>query len=97
MQRRVVAASTSPGESARYWLLIHAAEKHCIEWDDGERLLVLSSAVCDGRQEPQSFSFVPRGSADAKPVTVFVSPNDPIELLTEYEPNAVLPPSHWFG
>lgn len=82
----------------RYWLLVHALQKYRLDWDDGERLLALSSAVRTGRLDPQPFTFHPRrGSADSAPVTLLVTPDDPFELLTEYDAAAPEEASHWFG
>jgi hypothetical protein len=43
---------------------------------------------------PQDFTFVPRGGG--APVTVFVSAEVPLELMSDTEPRDEVP-SHWFG
>jgi hypothetical protein len=82
----------------RSWLLVHGPDQYCLEWDDGERLLALSSAIRASRLEPQDFTFVPRDSAKTPDrVTLFVTGDDPFELLTQYDSVAHEQASHWFG
>jgi hypothetical protein len=85
-------------DRSRYWLLVHAGETHSVSWDDGERLLSLAAAVRRGKSKPQPFSFVPRGSSSSgEAITVFVRPDEPIELLMEYDDAVAPKQSHWFG
>ena len=82
----------------RYWSLVHSGAVHAVSWDDGERLLALSTAVRLGKEPAQEFRFCPRGFGDRESrVTLFVGPDSLFELLTEYD---IAPParqSHWFG
>ena len=85
-------------DASRYWLLVHASKIHPMNWADGERLLSLSTAVLAGESQPQAFAFQPRGtSSSAERVTLFLRPDEPIELITEHEPARGTTQSHWFG
>ena len=85
-------------DTSRYWLLVHATKIHQMNWDDGERLLGLSTAVLAGVSRPQAFAFQPRGtSSSGAIVTLFLRPDEPIELITEYEHAHGTTQSHWFG
>ena len=69
-----------------------------MNWNDGERLLSLSSAVRAGLSTPQAFTFQPRGTHSlGESITLFLRPDDPIELITEYEHATKCAQSHWFG
>jgi hypothetical protein len=69
-------------ESTRSWSLIHAGEIHPMSWTDGERLLALSTEVREGAAEPQDFSFQPHGETSAAAIILFVTADEPFELLT---------------
>jgi hypothetical protein len=82
----------------RYWSLIHEGRVYSVNWDDGERLLALSSAVRCGEAIPQEFVFHARGSSpDSAAISVFVGSNETLELLTELEAGRPVRQSHWFG
>jgi hypothetical protein len=98
MTSRTATKAPSGRSTARYWVLVHAGKIHRLNWNDGERLLTLSTAVLAGLSEPQGFTFLPRGSASlGEGVTIFLRPDEPIELITEYEPAGIATQSHWFG
>jgi hypothetical protein len=79
---------------ARHWLLVHAGRSYSLSWDDGERLLALSSDVCAGKAEAQYFSFTPlRPALGQESVAVLVDPTQSFNLLTENDSAE----SHWFG
>ena len=85
-------------DTSRYWLLVHAGKIHHVTWNDGERLLSLSTAVRAGLSEPQAFTFQPRGTRSvSESITLFLRPDEPIDLITEYEHAGKSTQSHWFG
>jgi hypothetical protein len=84
------------GEFARSWTLVHDDLLYPMSWDDVERLLSLSSQVRMSAAEPQPFTFRPRGESSTSPVTIFVAPDDPLELITAEDRNPARH-SHWFG
>ena len=98
MTSRTSAGFTTIDDPNRYWLLVNAGIIHHIGWDDGERLLRLCASVRSGLSLPQSFTFLPRGKSLARDrVTVQVRPDEPIELITEYEHAGQPRQSNWFG
>jgi hypothetical protein len=85
-------------DTARYWVLVHGGKIHPVDWDDGERLLSLSAAVRSGSALPQPFTFCPRGTSAANDgVTVYVRPDEPLQLITAYEQVRKPKQSTWFG
>ena len=83
---------------SRYWLVVHDGKIHPIDWADGERLLTLSSEIRMGRSASQAFSFQPRGSvASSELVTLQLTPDTPIQLLTQSARTRQRNLSHWFG
>ena len=98
MTSRTATKAPSGHPTARYWVLVHAGKIHRLNWNDGERLLSLSTAVLAGLSKPQAFTFLPRGTRSiTESVTVFLRPDEPIELITEYEHTGKVTQSHWFG
>ena len=85
-------------DRARYWLLVHNGQVDSIEWDDGERLLALTTEVRLGSSKSQEFTFCPRGAeVEGHAVTVFVDRETPIELVSQYDNSELPSQSHWFG
>jgi hypothetical protein len=85
MTSKVSPVITAGDDSSRYWLLVHDGQVNSIDWADGERLLSLSAEVRLGRSKPQEFTVCPRGAASSHDaVTLFVGPDRPIELLSQY-------------
>jgi hypothetical protein len=98
MTSRTATGIRADNDTSRYWLLVHAGKVHHVNWNDGERLLSLSTAVLAGVSEPQTFTFLPRGaSTGSDSVTLFLRPDEPIDLITEYEHASGAMQSHWFG
>ena len=98
MNSRTATQAATGHSTARYWVLVHAGKIHHLNWNDGERLLTLSTEVLAGLSEPRGFTFLPRGSSSPEEgVTIFLRPDEPIELITEYEPAEQATQSHWFG
>ncbi len=80
--------------AGRHWLLIHDGATHPVEWEDGERLLELSSAIRRGDDDEQDYTFVPRGRESSnESVTIRIRADVPLELLVQYDQHE----SHWFG
>jgi hypothetical protein len=78
----------------RHWLLVQGDDRFALTWDDGERLLSLSSEIRRGTLGARSFVFRPHGSRPSDPnVTIFVDADHSFELLTQYDSET----SHWFG
>ncbi|HEY2643277.1 MAG TPA: hypothetical protein VGI56_05970, partial [Galbitalea sp.] len=69
---------TYASESTRSWTLVHAGVLYPMSWEDGERLLALSSRVRMSAAEPQAFTFRPLDGTSTGPVTIFVTPDDPL-------------------
>ena len=90
---------------AKRWTLVDEDRFYEIEWADGETLLALSTEVRAGTRKPCTFSFLPRGAGDSDSgdsVTIAVSPDRPLELITPTVHTAAGPAtsqgvSHWFG
>jgi hypothetical protein len=73
----------------RYWTLVHDGETCPMVWDDGERLLALTTDVRSGAAEPQDFTFTPRGCVDVRSdKTIAVRADQPLDLITEYSTTA---------
>lgn len=78
--------------------MVHRGKTCAMEWDDGERLMRLCHDVLYRIALPQSFTFIPRGSAaPGKAVTIFVTVDDPIELITNCPLKPRISVSRWFG
>jgi hypothetical protein len=62
--------------------MVHAGTVYSMQWSDGERLTALCNDQMNKLAPSQPFSFIPRDTDGL--VTIHVSVEDPIELLTNY-------------
>lgn len=85
-------------DRSRYWSLVHDGQIDLLDWDDGERLLALSSAVRSGVELAQSVHFRRHGAQPGdETIVIYVGPNSSLELLTEYGDQPTPRQSRWFG